>query len=44
MNKNKMDYRAAIELLGLQAKIKLGAGFAKKEKNSSENEQDAQKR
>jgi len=33
MNKLDMDYRTLIESLGLKAKTKKGAGFAKKEKN-----------
>ncbi len=31
MHKQDLDYRATIEALGLEAKIKKGAGFAKKE-------------
>jgi len=35
MNQKDLDYRAIIEVLGLEAKTKKGAGFAKKDKKVS---------
>jgi len=40
MNKAGIDYREIVDALGLEAKVKKGAGFAKKEKSKIDNEED----
>jgi hypothetical protein len=38
MNRNGMDYRPTVDALGLTAKTKKGAGFAKKQKENETEE------
>ena len=40
MHKRGIDYREIIDSLGLEAKVKKGAGFAKKEKLKPNNQED----